>query len=125
MNKTIFLLLSILIFNFGLQPLNAMFSDSESFDPSPLFALSDPENDSSVEYENIFVLQKYRKQSYVYSEIERSIKILIEERRRAINMSDNERVVRIDEEISGLNKLIRYNLKRNFILFIKSTCPIF
>ena len=124
MKKQMFLIFASIMFFINSHNLNGMFSDSE-FEPNPSFGLFDPEDSSSVEYETIFYLQKLKKQDAIYSEIENAIITLLKERRVAINITDYERVLRIDEKISDLKKIIRYNFKKSLILFIKSTCPIF
>jgi hypothetical protein len=122
MQKTMFLLFSILFFNLSLQKINAMFFDLEDFNPQ-LGILSDPE-DASVEYESMYS-EKLENVIRNYPQISNEMARLSKERRDAINVQDLESIKRIDEKISGLNRLIRYNFKESLFLFLKSTCPIF
>jgi hypothetical protein len=85
--------------------------------------LSDPE-EPSVEYESIFS-ERLEKVIRTYPQVSSEIARLSRERIEAVNCYDLEKIRRIDEEISGLRKLVKQNFKESFILFIKSGCPIF
>lgn len=117
----IFYFLPIIFFILS-QKLNGMFSSSEEFSPRIDY---DPENISSIENEEFKIIQKFKKQENIYEDIQIKLNNLYDQKQDAITNLNMEMVKKIESKIIYYKKLIRQDLKKSFILFIKSSCPIF